>query len=102
MTGTTSKRRNEEIKRLNNLYLDVVREKQTLQKSIKHLAQTESYRMLKDWTYDVSAAPIEGIQGSTGQPDFTDVCGKMILLLLSMLIILFSLLILLGREGFRK
>ena len=70
--GTTARRRNDEVKRLNDLYVQSVPLKHTLQKCLKYLAQTEPYRMLKDWTYDMSTDPIEE-DATSGPPDFTDV-----------------------------
>ena len=63
------------MKRLNRLYGDVLTVKLTLQKSLKYLAQTESYRMLKDWSYEVSedVIPDDDNAGAAEQPDFTDV-----------------------------
>ena len=79
LLGTSSKRRTEEVKRLNELYSNILPDQETLQKCLKYLAETESYRMLKDWTYDLSNNPIEGEkQTSTAErpPDFTDVRCK--------------------------
>ena len=57
--GTPAKRRNAEVKRLNGIYEDIWPSKKTIQKCLKHMAQTEPYRMLKDWSYEISADPID-------------------------------------------
>lgn len=37
------------------------------------MCQTEPYRMLNDWTYEMSADPISSETTALSQPDFTDV-----------------------------
>lgn len=72
--GTTSKRRNQEIDRLNNLCQDILPMKSSLQKCYKYMCQTEPYRMLRGWSYDMIADKIPNEEQSTEQPEFTDVC----------------------------
>ena len=69
--GTSVKRRNDEIKRLNDLYVDIVRVKHTLQKCLKYMCQTEPYRMLKNWSYEMEAFEIDEPADS---PQATEVC----------------------------
>lgn len=47
----------EEINRLNELYLHILPKMKTLPKCLTYLCQKESYRMLKDWRYDDETAP---------------------------------------------
>ena len=68
--GTTQRRRDEEIQRLNSIYSDVVILKSSIHKCLKYLCQTEPYRMLKDWTYEIHADPIEG---ESNIPDIAEV-----------------------------
>lgn len=70
LIGTTAKRRNAEIKRLNDLYLEILPVKQTLQKCLKYMCQTEPNRMLRDWTYEMIAEPLTREHGSND----SDVC----------------------------
>ena len=70
---TTVVRRNEEIKRLNDLYVDIVPVKMTLQKCIKYFCQTEPYRMLKDWSYDMEADPLTASDEPAPTPEMTEV-----------------------------
>ena len=56
--GTNSKRRSQEVKRLNEFYANIVHIKETIQKCLKFLCQNEPYRMLKDWTYEMKMDPI--------------------------------------------
>lgn len=65
------KRRNSEIKRLNGVYGEVVPVHQTLSKCLKYLCQTQPYRMLADWSFEMNGDPLD--DGSTAGPDFTDV-----------------------------
>ena len=74
LLGTSSKRRNDEIKRLNQAYLTLLPVKLTIQKCLKYMAQTEPYRMLKNWSYEMSAKSLD--EDNTDQPDFTDVIKK--------------------------
>ena len=69
LLGTTSKRRNEEIARLNKMYVDLVPEKQTIQKCFKHLCQSNAYRVLRDWCYGNESDPLQ----TSSHPEFTDV-----------------------------
>lgn len=57
--GTTTKRRNDAISRLNSLYLDILPAKKTIQKCLKYLCEKESYRMLKDWSYGGNSDPLQ-------------------------------------------
>ena len=66
------KRRNDEIKRLNEVYGDVIPLKHTLPKCLKYLCQNEPYRMLKNWSYEIEADPL-AIDKNTSPPEFTDV-----------------------------
>ena len=70
--GTTPKRRNAEIKRLNDVYNEIIPLKNTLTKCIKYLCQTEPYRMLKNWSYEIHADPLESDE-PPGTPDFLEV-----------------------------
>ena len=70
--GTTGKRRNAEIKRLNELYVDILPDKKTIQKCLKYMCQTEPYKMLRDWSYEMIADPLTSDHGSNA--DFTEVC----------------------------
>ena len=70
--GTSSKRRNEEIALLNKVYGELVPVKRTLNKCLKYLCQNKPYRMLSDWTYEMSAEPLPGDEPAS-VPEFTDV-----------------------------
>ena len=43
------------------------------------MAQSEPYRMLKDWSYEKSADPVDDEENNAtnpgDQPEFTDVCS---------------------------
>ena len=70
IVGIPLKRRSEEIVRLNDVYQNMVGVKHTLEKCVKYLVQTEPYRMLREWSYEISASPL----GEDVEPDdFTDV-----------------------------
>ena len=71
-TGTTLKRRNAEIRKLNDLYVEIVPKKLTLQKYLKHLCHTKPYRMLCDWSYENEPAQVQDDEQKDA-PDFTDV-----------------------------
>ena len=66
------KRRNSEIKRLNDLYVNSIPVHNTLSKCLKYLCQTEPYRMLCDWSFEMNGDPLDD-EGSTAAPDITDV-----------------------------
>ena len=68
LSGTSTRRRNEAISRLNSLYLEILPTKKTIQKCLKFLCEKESYRMLKDWSYDNSSDPLQ----SESEVDNTD------------------------------
>ena len=68
--GTSLKRRTDEVTRLNKLYADIVPVKHTLHKCLKFLCQKEPYRMLRDWSYDMSTDPLPS---QASHPEFTDV-----------------------------
>lgn len=59
LLGTTNKRRNDEVTRLNGLYNEILPVKKSIQKCLKNLCQKVPYRMLKDWTYETNANPFE-------------------------------------------
>lgn len=63
------KRRNDEIKRLNELYIDIIPVKNTLQKCLKYLCQTEPYRMLKNWSYEMQADPLDDSEQPAATPE---------------------------------
>lgn len=67
------RRRNEEIRRLNEVYRDILPVKETLQRCLKYLCQSEPYRMLKNWSYEEHADPIESEDDQSGTPEFNDV-----------------------------
>lgn len=56
--GTTATRRNHEVKRLNEVYQTIIPTMKSIQKCLKHLCQRESYRMLKDWSYEAQDDPL--------------------------------------------
>lgn len=56
--GVTSERRNAEIKRLNQTYLDVVSTKKGLKESLDYMVETESYRWICRASYSLSPQPI--------------------------------------------
>ena len=70
-TGISSKRIKEELKRLNEAYTDCIPENETIQKCLKHLSQREPYRMLRDWSYSLSARPLPS-ETAADPPEFTD------------------------------
>ena len=69
-SGIPLKRRSEQIIRLNDLYQNMVGVKHTLEKCIKFLAQTEPYRMLRDWSYEIAATPLHD---DVDTEEYTDV-----------------------------
>lgn len=71
--GTTVRRRTEEIQRLNEQYLEIVPVKLTLQKCIKYMCVNEPYRMLKGWSYEMEAQPLDNDQPAAATPELTDV-----------------------------
>lgn len=74
ITGTAGKRIDDEIQRLNEAYMNLLPAKQTISKCLKYLSETEPYRMLKDWSYQLSASALhEDNNAHTDQPEFTDV-----------------------------
>lgn len=62
--GVPRQRRNDEVARLNNKYQGIIAEKKTLKACLKHMIETESYRFLSKWTYEVLPKPLRG------HPDF--------------------------------
>ena len=70
--GTSAKRRNQAVKRLNELYCELIPVKQSLQKCLKYMCQTQPYRMLRDWTYGIRTDPLPSEENAS-QPEFTDV-----------------------------
>lgn len=50
----TTERREKEIKRLNETYLEVVAERKCLKKSLEHMVDSESYRWICRATYSLS------------------------------------------------
>ena len=84
ISGTAAKRRKDEVNRLNEAYGTLLPVKQTINKCLKSLAQTEPYRMLKNWTYELSANALEEDNtATTDYPDFTDVSIFIFILTLS-------------------
>lgn len=70
--GISSERRNAEIKRLNQTYLDVVNTKKELKASLHHMVDTESYRWICKATYSLDPQPIRSqrlFQSETTVPD---------------------------------
>lgn len=70
--GISAKRRKDEVNRLNEVYVDMIPEKPTIQKCLKYLCQTEPYRMLRDWSYQMKAGPLPS-ETAADPPDYTDV-----------------------------
>lgn len=56
--GVSSERRNSEIKRLNQTYLDVIASKKSLKESLEYMIATESYRWICNATYSLSPKPL--------------------------------------------
>ena len=56
--GVSSERRNNEIKRLNQAYLEVVSSKEGLKESLDFMVATESYRWICKATYSLNPQPI--------------------------------------------
>lgn len=69
LLGCTSKRRTDKVSRLNALYANILPIRRSIQKCLKYLCQTDPYRMLKDWTYEMATDPIQ----SGGEENNTDV-----------------------------
>lgn len=76
-SGISTRRRNEAISRLNSLYVDVVPAKKTIQKCLKYLCEKESYRMLKDWSYENSLDPLQS-ESDDGNTDLEHVTKKVV------------------------
>ena len=70
--GTTANRRNEEISRLNRFYVESIPVHKTIMSCFKFLCETEHYRMLKDWTYQINSDPLPS---ETPHPESTGVCS---------------------------
>lgn len=60
----------DEVKRLNQLYKEILPEMKTLPKCLKYLCQKESYRMLKEWSYDNMQDPLPEGSNSGEDDDF--------------------------------
>lgn len=56
--GVSSERRANEIKRLNNTYLDVVALRKSLRDSLDYMVETESYRWIACTTYSLNPKPL--------------------------------------------
>ena len=69
--GTPAKRRKDEIRRLNELYVEIIPTQKTIQKCLKYLCDTQTYRMLRDWSYEDPTDPLPSNIPS-GPPEFTD------------------------------
>ena len=54
----SSERRTNEIKRLNQTYLDVVATRKSLKDSLDHMIDTESYRWICRATYSLDPKPL--------------------------------------------
>ena len=68
--GTSTRRRNDAISRLNSIYLDIIPAKKTIEKCLKYLCDKGSYRMLKDWPYEMNSDPLQS--ESESENDDTD------------------------------
>ena len=55
---------------MNKLYEEIVPTRQSIQKCLKQLCQSEPYRMLSEWSYDVNCNPLSD---SEEEQDLTDV-----------------------------
>ena len=69
--GVSSERREAEVKRLNQTYLDVVASKKTLNDSLDYMVDTESYRWICKATYSLSPKPLRS-QRSFVEEDGTE------------------------------
>lgn len=67
--GVSSERRNAELKRLNNTYLEVVSDKKTLHDSLDYMVETECYRWICNTTYSLSPKPIRSQRTYEKEPD---------------------------------
>ena len=56
--GVSSERRTNELKRLNNTYLEVVASRTGLKECLDHMIETESYRWICKATYSINPQPI--------------------------------------------
>ena len=70
--GISNKRMNDELLRLNQVYVEMLPIRHTIQKCLKQLCETEPYRMLKEWTYEMHSEPLPEDKSSP-HPDYTDV-----------------------------
>lgn len=96
-SGTTSKRRNKEVERLNELYLDILPLQRSVQKCLKYMCQTEPYRMLRDWSYEMLAEPLRNDPGPSS--DFVEVRMEQIS---SRVFYIYTYFVLLGRAECRE
>ena len=72
--GVSSQRRADEIKRLNQTYLEVVAEKKGLKESLHHMVETESYRWISKATYSLNPQPIRSQRTTELEPEAEASC----------------------------
>lgn len=73
MLGITSDRRDKEIKRLNQAYLDVVGRKKGLDECLDHMIETESYRWICKATYSLDPQPIRSQRNFEIEPEVSSI-----------------------------
>ena len=73
LTGVSSERRNNEIKRLNQAYLETVATKNGLDECLDHMVQTESYRWICKATYSLCPEPIRSQRICDLEPEINTV-----------------------------
>lgn len=71
--GVSRDRRNAEIKRLNNTYLDVISTKKGLKESLEYMVENESYRWICKATYSLSPKPIRSQRIFNVEPETSKV-----------------------------
>ena len=51
------------MNRLNKLYGEILPKQKSIQKCLRHLCQTEPYRMLREWSYEMNCDPLSDLEG---------------------------------------
>lgn len=71
--GVEQSRREQEVDRLNQSYIDVIGEKGDIKSCLSHLVSTESYRMLDGWSYSLNPKSLRPGSRSIPLAEQTDV-----------------------------
>lgn len=81
--GVSSERRTNEMKRLNQAYLEVLNDRKGLAECLEYMVETESYRWICNATYSIDPKPLHSQRTVEVEPQTTIVEDTVQKLLLS-------------------